>query len=266
MAYLWKRFIRTEAALLRIEEPRMHVQIGKDADKVTGSVDIYNLNPNSERALTERGERIRITAGYRTGVRVGVILDGTIRRSQSKRQGLARITTLEVSDHVHSPTRLGGFTNRSYEGSETVRNIIYDLAFDLDLGVGIVDAIPAEAVIENYAYSGTSSKGLTALLDPMGLSWWEDDGLIRVAQQRGQAQPDLPILLVSADTGMIGSPTPTDEGAEVTMFFDPRVVRGTQFVLEADNLHGSWKCIAYKHDLENWDGPFSTWCDLRRLG
>ena len=265
MAYLWKRFIRVEAAQLRIEEPRMHVQLKKDADKVNGTVKIWNLRPDNESALIERGERIRITAGYRTGVRVGIILDGTIRRAQSPREDLARITTLEVSDHVHAPDRLGGFTSRSYAGAESVRNIVYDLAFDMGLGAGPLESIPVSAVRNDYAHSGQTSQALTALLEPLGLSWWEDDGLIRVAEQRGEPQPDLPILLVSAETGMIGSPTPTDEGAEITMFFDPRVVRGTQLVLRSAELGGSWKVIAYEHTLENWDGPFSTWCDVRRL-
>ena len=264
MALLWKRFIRVEAANLRIEKPRIHVQLEKDSDKVSGSVVIYNLAPGTERVLTERN-RIRITAGYETGARVGVILDGTVRRSQSKRTELSRKTTLEVSDHVHSPDRLGGYTSRSYNGSETIRNIVYDLASDLDLGVGTFAAIPPAATLDNWAHAGPTAKALTGVLTPLGLSWWEDDGLIRVAAQAGEPQPDLPILLVSQNTGMIGSPTPTDEGAEVTMFFDSRVAIGAQLVLDARNLQGSWKVIAYKHDLENWDGPFSTWCDVRRL-
>ena len=67
-----------------------------------------------------------------------------------------------------------------------MRAIVRDLVNDMDaadplsrISVGPLRAIPESASVTDFAYSGSASEGLTILLSKFGLTWFEDDGVIR---------------------------------------------------------------------------------------
>ena len=45
---------------------------------------------------------------------------------------------------------------------------------------------------------------MEALLRPLGLTWYEADGLVHV-NRPGHTQPDAPAIVVTPETGLVGS-------------------------------------------------------------
>ena len=78
-------------------------------------------------------------------------------------------------------------------------------------------------------------------------------------------QPDAPTIDVTPLNGLIGAPLPTDEGAELKMFLNPQAKIGGRLNLTSETLSGSFRIVGLRHDGDSWQGPFSTWTDLRNL-
>ena len=83
------------------------------------------------------------------------------------------------------------------------------------------------------------------------------------SRARGAAQPDAPRVQVQA-IEIINKPIVTDEGAELTLFMRPEIAKGSVLtVVDSPTLSGEWRVAALRHNGDNWEGPFETWCDLR---
>ncbi len=261
MPYLWQRVILVEVAGLAIDKLRIGIDIEQQAKELTGKVLIYNMAPSTESHIENEGERVRITAGYR-GLEA-VLFDGVIHRVQRKREQMRRVCRIDLTSFAAGANVLGGIAVRSYAGNESVARMVRDLAADVGLGVGPLDAIPTGAAVPNFAWAGSATQALDSLLGRFGLTWYEDAGTLRV-NAPGRPQLDLDNVVISPKTGMIGIPERTDEGAKVKTLLNPRHKIGSTVVLESETLSGIWKVVSYHHKGDNWDeGPFETALDLR---
>ena len=259
------RYIAVSVAGLTIVRNRISAGIDRPADSAQdgGTISIYNLTRPNEQQIYDRGARISLEAGY-PGGQIGQIYNGTVQRVQRQRRNLARITRIKVAGMTYAPTQVGGFTTRSYAGAVSVRAVVQDLAADMGLTAGPLDAIPADATVQDAAWSSQATLALTELLRGLGVDWYEDDGLLRT-KTADRAQPDSLTSFVSPATGLIGSPVETDEGIEITMFLNPVAQRGGIIDLSSSTISGRWRIAALRHTADNWDGAFTTWCDLRTL-
>lgn len=259
-----RRIIRVTVAGAVVEDTRVSFTVERqwDETQTTGAVEIYNLSRDRESLIYERGGALEIVAGYELSA--GVIFEGRVQRVTRERRKRARVTRISIGDLVRAPDRLGGVTSRSYRGPVLARSVVVDLANDVGLPAGPLDAIPEHATVTDYAWHGVSVEGLTSLLRGYGCVWYEDDGLLRF-RKAGVPQPDAVTVRVSAETGMIGSPTQTDEGAEVKTFLRSDLRLGGRVDLRSVTLGGVWLISALRQTADNWDGPFSSWCDLRAI-
>ena len=266
MVLFYRRQIEVTVAGLTISEPRISVELERSLDRTQdrGRVDIYNLSPGHEQRIYERGGPIQLQAGYPDTL--ATIFEGEVQRVLRARERLARITRIHVGDQVRQKVRLSGVTNRSYDGAEPVRQIVRDLASDMGLPVGPLDAIPSGATYTNFYWGGQSTAAaMDVILASVKCGWFERDGVIRI-NRLGMTQADAPTIMLSPKLGLIDSPIVTDEGSEVRMFLRPEVVLGCVLNLESETLSGGWKVVGMRHEADNWRGRFETWCDLRSMG
>ena len=264
---LFGRRARVEIADLEISEPRINFTVDRQATDARAScrVSIYNLAPERDQAIYDRGVALRLLAGYTD--RLGVLFDGTVQTIRRQRASQARVTVIEGSDQVAQAQLLGGVTMRSYDGEQSVRQLVQDVVQqDLELAVGPLDAIPADAVIENWEWDSTSRAALTSLAKRVGCTWYEDAGLIRFNRERS-AQPDGDTVDVSEATGLIGTPTITEAGVEARMLLNPAVAVGGILNIESELLAGTYKVAGVRHTGDNWAAAqsFVTVADLRDL-
>ena len=265
MPLLYQRKIVVHVAGLEISEPRISFEMEREPDEVVpnGEVTIYNLSRDHENQIHDRGTDVRLDAGYPETI--ATLYDGQVDRITRERTQLKRITRIELGSFTTWVNRLGGVSSRSYNGAETVRNIARDLVGDMNgLGLGPLDLIPNE-IVENFAWAGSAAVGLRSLCKRVGVTWYEDDGVIRF-NRPGIAQPDAIRIKLSPDLGLIGAPSITDQGAEAVSALQPLARVGNVVELESQSLQGDWKIVGIRHKGDNWEGVFRTFYRLRPLG
>ena len=128
---------------------------------------------------------------------------------------------------MHEAQKLSGTYSRSWAGHASVRELAVSIVSEgMGLLAGPLQAIPEEATFHNFYWAGGPAAGaLEALLRPLGLTWFEQDGVVRV-NCAGALQADGPAISKDKDSGLVGTIRVTDEGAECAMFLDARVVLG----------------------------------------
>jgi len=267
MALLYGRKIIVDVAGLTIEDLRINVQLSRDIDNTQdkGHVNIYNLSQKNEELIYARGDSISIQAGYPSTL--AVMFEGSVQRIIRIREDLARIIQIHVGDKVHDPDTLGGSYSVSFDGAVSSRVIAQDIvAKGMGLTLGPLDAIPADATFDNFYWGGYSaSAALDALLIPLDLNWFNDNGVIRINKNLS-AQTDASTITVSKENGLIDSPVVTDEGVEIKTFFNPRSFLGSIIDLRSSTVSGIYKIVAINHRLDNWESSsFETNLDLREL-
>ena len=266
MTILFDRQIEVQVAGLTISALRISLSIERELDKTQdkGEVAIYNLKDEHEDQIYERGRRIVVRAGYPQTA--AIVFEGEVQRITRARENLARVTRIKLGDHVRHKDTLSGVYAGSWEGPVPVREIAVAIASEgLRLPVGPLDAIPEDATFTNFYWGGQSAAvALSRLLDSVRCIWFEDDEVIRI-NRTDRLQPDAPAVVVSPETGLIGTPRATDEGAECRMFLNPAVRLGGLLTIESANVDGRWKVVGIKHAGDNWEGKFETFCDLRAI-
>lgn len=263
MSLLYDRVVEVTVAGLEITDLRMSFDVSREIDETetTGRLDIYNLRPENEERIFQRGKRVTIRAGYPTTL--ATIYDGTVQQVVRIRDGLARVVRIDLGDMVRAASTLSGWTSKTWAGQVAVRSIATDIMADLKVPAGPLDAIPADATAQDWVWSGPSAAALTALLRRVNCRWFEEDGLIRI-NKTGMTQPDAPTIRLSPTSGLVKSPIVTDDGLEAEMFLRPDVVLGCIIDLESETFNGLYKVAGLRHIGDNYrNGRFITWVDLR---
>ena len=200
-----------------------------------------------------------------------MIFEGEAQRIRRAREGLAFVTRIQLGDRVNEVQKLSGSYNRSWAGHASVREIAVSIISEgLGLLAGPLTHIPEDATFNNFYWAGgPAAAALTALLRPLGLTWFEEDGVVRV-HAPGKAQSDGPRIRITPETGLIGSPITTDEGAELRVFLDGRITLGSIVDVESgkgrDRFEGKFKVVGLRHVADNWEASsFVTHAELRPL-
>ena len=267
MPFIYKRKISVSVAGFKIEEPRIELDIQRKASDTpdTCSVMIYNLSRQNEQRIKDKGTDISVEAGYQN--RTGIIFQGKIARVTRERKQLARITKIWLGVGGAGPTGLRGTFSMSYKNPTTVRKIVADIAqsFTPPLDLGPLNAIPANLEKKTWNQTSPSSRALTALLDGFDIDWYEDNGVLRFNRE-GITQADKSTIKINPKTGMIGTPTETENGLRVRSFLNPLLELGVNVDIESEqtpSVNGRYKVVELMHRGDNWDGQFTTDLELR---
>lgn len=208
-------------------------------------IKIWNLSDDTRRSIeTTRRPRVRVRAGYIDGT--SSIFFGGLREVRSQIEGSDIVTTLSGVDGGHQLQTAR--TSRSHAGGTTYADVISGLANDLRVGVGnAVEAFRergAGAALETF-FEGTVTHGpaaqeLDGLVRSRNLEWSVQDESLQVLP-RGRALAG-EALVVSAATGMIGTPSISNHGV-VTLetFMIPDVFPGRRISMESRFITGAFR-------------------------
>lgn len=264
--FLFDRKAEVRIAGLTITKPRIAFSVDRQPDQsqVDGEIRIYNLSDSNETLIKDRGSHVRLDAGYPQTI--GTLLDGPVQRIFRAREGLARVTIIKVGDTARRAGEdpvLSGVSSHSYAGEAAVGDIAADLAHDMALDIDL-DELPADLSAEDYAVSGPSADALLELLQDHGASYYVDGDVAKVRME-GKPRANAPTIICSQDTGMIDSPTVTDEGVDVKMLLTPIVELGSTVLLRSRTINGDYYVASLKHAGDTREGAFETALDLREI-
>lgn len=217
-----------------------------------GTVNIYNLNDNSEAKIDESGKRIRVIAGY--GENVDLLYDGQVRKITKDKQRLDRITTIELGGNVFKIT--DAFFNKSYVGAVPVKQIVQDAIPSFGMSSVGLDKIPA-STLNDFAFTGRTSGLLDRILNPLDVQWFEDDGFIRFSVIGESSET---VFVLKAGTGLVGFPSITDTGIDFKALLNGKIKINGRVKIESAIISGVYKITNLVYRGDNRDGEFFTEC------
>jgi len=228
-----------------------------DATAAAGDIEIYNLGDTTEARIHRRGERVQLYAGYRDAG-LEQIAHGEVRRVERRRSGTERVTLIRFGGSVATVT--AAVFAQTYEGPVSLRTVIADVVATMEgVDVGDVSAIPADAMVRGRSFASASSTALTGLLLPHDLTWYEEDGAISVMARGESVVGASASLVIGERSGMVGTPTVTDDGVRVRVLLDHRVRLNTRFRLESVAVEdGDYQVVSYEHQGDNRGGGWYT--------
>ncbi len=195
-------------------------------------IDIYNPNQDTLSSLQRKFTKVVLNAGYDGELKL--IFKGEIRNILQNKIGVNRVITLYAGDGERDWQN--AIINKTYASNVPISNIVDDIVSTFkEVTRGVIEGIPN--IAENLlgeTISGSSKDILDRIARQYDLDWNIQDGEINIIQS------DIPIgslqsIVVNSLTGMIGSPTITEIGADVTTLLNPNLIPNSSFTIESVN-------------------------------
>jgi len=197
-------------------------------------------------ALGERrpGTLVELSAGYAD--ERPVIFRGDLRRARQTREAPEWMVTVEAGD--------GGFAlrnariARAFAADTALADVVTALADAMGVNEGNARDAVAEAELgrvgalfpEGHVAHGPAADALTSLCRSAGLEWSVQNGVLQILR-RGQALQRSAIV-VSASTGMVGSPERTSRRkAKVKTLLIPGLQPGALVELSSAVINGTYR-------------------------
>lgn len=219
----------------------------------TGKVELYNAAPETI-ALAQRDDAVvRLLVGHGDTPRLifhgDPIKDGvTVRR-----ESVDRILTIEAADGRRAYS--GTFVDLSFATEQTGRQIYGVIGDALGLPLGANDLGDDVRFPTGVTLSGRASDVLDRLCVMTGRRWTIRDGTLQVYAKGGTTGESA--VLFSPTTGLVGAPTRTEKGVELTALISPAMRPGRPFRLESEFVSGDYvaKEVRFAGD-SGWERDF----------
>lgn len=274
----------------RIEDLRIQFKIEKTNESTpnTAEIKIYNLSEETRGLFEAEKSKIRLSIGY-LGLNPGgtaglgfdssssveVVVVGDITKvahkkkkvtkeigqtdhvTRSKVEGVDLITTVEVADgdNRYRNSRL----DKGYPPNARLRDIFNDLATALGLGTGVFIGIPEKSYANGVALTGLARDSLNVLTKSNRLEWSIQDENLQIIPQ-GASTSDSAIV-ISSDTGMVGSPSKTSNGVEFDSLIQPALRPGRRVEVDSRLVKGRFKVRKVTHEGDSQRGEFLSKCE-----
>jgi len=223
--------------------------VGKEPN--TAKVTISNCSADTRKFLERRPLFVRVDAGYEDGARH--LFAGDLRWGTSKLDGPTWNTELELGDgeRAYRHARV----SRSYRRGTSVLVALGECA--AAMGLELPPDVTASPDLQRQFATGASIQGpardeLTRLLAPYGFGWSIQDGRIQILKDADTRKDRA--LVISKDTGMIGSPehaAPDKPGRPAMLIVRhtlyPQVTPGGLISVNARDTKGVFRVERVRH-------------------
>lgn len=258
----------------------------------TASIDIYNLTESHRNAMGKEFDEVMLEAGYMPpagfsgpgilnfsrGVNgiysmstgqvstgssgnVGIIFKGNIRDVAHKRQGENIVTTISCGDGDKALRK--GVTNKSYPKGTPVKTVVEDIYKGLEKeGVTRGEWKFPDDMEPNfkrpYVACGSCAREMNTLGRGKQFYWSIQNGAMEIIPGDGFIGM---VALISPKTGMIDTPTITDNGIRVSTLLNPEIRPGRRVKVESSIIDlnatdGIYRVSECTFSGDNRDGDF----------
>jgi len=195
-------------------------------------ITLYNPNQDTLSALEEKYTRIVLNAGYEGNLRL--LFKGDVRNVFQTKTGRDRLLTIYSGDGEKSWQN--ATFNKTLSENLSIRSAIEEVLKTFsDVNIGTLQGLPQVAdKIRGQVLSGSSKDIMDNFAEEYGFSWSIQDGEIVITPEQEPLEGDEAVL-VTASTGMIGSPTITEIGVDVTTLLNPRLLPNRGFIIKSLN-------------------------------
>jgi hypothetical protein len=232
----------------------------------TATLDIYNLTESHRNAMGKEFDEVTLEAGYMPpggGSNVGIIFKGNIRDVAHKRSGEDIITTISCGDGEKAARK--GAINKSYPKNTPVETVVNDIYSELAKeGVTKGEWKFPDDMEKNfkrpYAACGSCWREMNTLGRGKNFYWSIQNGAMEIIPGDGFIGM---VALISPKTGMIDTPTITDNGIKVSTLLNPEIRPGRRVkvessVIDLNATNGIYRVSECTFSGDNRDGDFKV--------
>jgi hypothetical protein len=211
---------------------------GLSADS-RAQIEALSLKPKKD-GLQSGNIRVEIEAGYET-TGTSLIFRGDLRTAVSSRQGSEIVTTIEGEDGGRSVLRAR--IAKSFGAGTDYAAAVKACASAMGVGLGNLADVTAtirHVYKSGLVLSGNASDSLRKVLRPLGLTYSIQNGVLQL--QRAGAPLNTQAVLLSQDTGLVGSPERDANGiVTATSLLIPELIVGGVVVFNTKDLKGAYQ-------------------------
>lgn len=166
----------------------------------TGKVSIWNLNKQHIAALNEKDCVVSLRAGY--GNQLPLIFAGVVSFVSTVPDGADRKTEIEVVDSLVELRDT--YVSISYVGVISWKKIFDDVAAQMGVAVSYSYNATFKNIHNGYTFVGKAKNIIGKGCNCCGLAWSLQNGVLQIKRPGDVMSKE--VYLLSADTGMLGSP------------------------------------------------------------
>ena len=210
----------------------------------------FNLNPSAKRITVEAG---------RQSTGLNLVYSGNIFRSTVSQPPDQTISIRCLTGQFMK----GQVAATSFPGTVPLSRISAQVAQDIGARL---DFQATDKQIANYSFTGSKLKQVDKLAEAGGINAFVDNDTLVVKDNMVPLTGRLRVL--SANSGLIGIPEPTEQGIKVTMLYDNQTVIGGAIELTSrqyPNLDGLYVVYKLSYHLTNRDTPFYLIAEANRM-
>jgi hypothetical protein len=236
---------------------------GIESSQNTAVVGIWNLNEGHRNAVGKELDNITLEAGYippgESG-NVGIIFKGQMRDVEHRRDGPDIITRLSCGDGDKAFRRAA--ISKTFPKGTKVEDVVEELYKQMEKeGIDRGEwKFPQDMPPYKRPYSmcGSCTRELDTIGRGRGFYWSSQNGVMEIMPADGYIGG---IVLITPETGMIDTPTITDNGVKVSALLNPEIRPGRRVRIESQTLEmnaegGEYRVSQCAYNGDNRDGDF----------
>ena len=240
-----------------------NVSKGLESSQNTASISIWNLKEAHRNAVGKELDDVVLEAGYlppEGGGNVGIIFAGQMRDVEHRRDGPDIITTISCGDGDRAFRR--ATISKTFPAGTKVETVVEEIFKQMEaegLKRGewkFPDDMPPFK--RPYSMCGSCAREMDRLGRSRGFYWSSQNGVMEVVPGDGTIGG---IVLISPQSGMVDTPTITDNGIKVSALLNPEIRPGRRVRIESDVLEmnaegGVYRVSQCTFRGSNRDGDF----------
>lgn len=195
-------------------------------------ISLYNLSQDTLSLLQTKFTRVILNAGYLGNI--SLIFKGDIRNVFQSQSGVDSVATIYAADGEKDWQN--AIFNKTFTSNVTISEAINEVLNTFkEATIGALEGIPEISEnLRGQTLSGSSKDILDNFADEYGFNWNIQDGEVIITPV-DQPLTGTEAVLITALTGMLGSPTVTEIGADVTTLLNPKLLPNTAFEIKSIN-------------------------------
>lgn len=212
-----------------------------------------------------RLNQVTVSAGD-AGSPLSVVFDGTISEAWTDLQS-APEASFVVTALTGQLASVKPVPPISYRGSVDVAGLLTSVCSQMQPRLTVENS-GVTARLSNPYYPGTALDQIRAVTRDTSTQWIIDGDVLAIwpaGQSRGSVVP-----VISADTGLVGYPTFTQNSLMIRTLFNPTIGHGQRVEVQSliDQANGQWNVANVTHNLscEMPEGPWFTELECGYLG
>lgn len=244
-----------------------NVSKGMTGSANTAEIELWNLSEGHRNAVGKELDDVVLEAGYTPttgGSNVGVIFKGQMRDVEHRRDGPDIITRISCGDGDKAFRR--ATISKTFRAGTSVEEVVDEIykqleAEGIDRGEWkFPNDISDRKFKRPYSMCGNCTRELDRLGRSKGFYWSVQNGTMEITPSDGYVGG---VVLISARTGMIETPTITDNGIKVSALLNPEIRPNRRIRVESELIEMNAQDQIYRvgnvnYSGDNRDGSFTV--------